>query len=119
MTGGQLDLFDMFYEEPTPQSELEEEVERLKALLQGYVMDENTSVAGEKLLMIIVKRMGRYLSESKRRQIILSSFYTLCKDTEESIFEDVLNSYIHAFDLKCHDWDEYYAERKGQRPRKY
>ncbi len=115
MSDVQLDLFDMPYVDT--RSELEKENERLKDALMSYTFGEDISSATEKLLMLIIKRMGRYLGENNRRRIILSSFYTLYKDKDidEMTFENVLNSHIHDFNLMCHDWDDYYAERRPSR----
>lgn len=113
MSDVQLDLFDMPYVDT--RSELEKENERLKDALMSYTFGDDISSATEKLLMIIVKRMERYLGENNRKRIILSSFYTLHKDVDEMTFENVLNSHIHDFNLMCHDWDDYYAQRRHSR----
>ncbi len=119
MSDGQLYLFDALGNEYVDtRSELEKENDELKNTLMSYVLDDNTSAATEKLLMLIIKKMGRYLGEDNCRRIILSSFYTLHKDTDEMIFENVLNSHIHDFKLMCHDWDDYYAGRRGSRRRR-
>ena len=110
---GQLDFLDTLDYEP--RSGLEKENEDLKNLLMGYISSDDSSAATEKFLMLVVRKMSRYLSDSNRKRIILSSFYTLHNDVDESTFENVLNEHIHEFDLKCNDWDEYYAERKGAR----
>ncbi len=107
MSDVQLDLFDNAY------FDTESEKENL-----DYIVSDDASDATEKLLMLIIKRMGRYLGEDNRRRIILSSFYTLHKDTDDMIFENVLNSRIHDFNLKDHDWDEYYAQRRSSRRRR-
>ena len=112
----QLDFFDSLY--PDSRSELEKENEELKNLLMGYASDDAASAATEKLLMNIVRKMGRFLSDSNRKRIVLSSFYTLNRSTDEATFENVLNARIHDFNLRCHDWDEYYAERKSSRRRR-
>ena len=114
---GQPGLFDSVCCE-LEKTDLEKENEELKNLLMGYACSDDTSPASNKFLMLVVKRMQRYLSESSRRRIVLSSFYTLHNDVDETMFENVLNDYIHEFGLKCHDWDDYYAERKGTRRRR-
>ncbi len=114
---GQLDLFDSVCCE-LERTDLEKENEELKNLLMGYACSDDTSAASNKFLMIVVKRMERYLSENSRHRIVLSSLYTLHHDVDETTFENVLNTFIHEFGLMCHDWDEYYAERKSSRRRR-
>ncbi len=116
MSDVQLDLFDAPYFDS--RSEIEKENEELRNTLMGYVVSDDASNATEKLLMLIIKRMGRYISKSNRNRIILSSFYTLHKNTDEQTFENLLNSYIHDFNLKNHDWDDYYAQRRSSRRRR-
>ncbi len=116
MSDVQLDLFDMPYVDT--RSELEKENERLKDDLMSYTFGEDISSTTEKLLMLIVKRMGRYFSESKRKSIILGAFYTIHRETDGQTFENVINSIIHDFDLMCHDWDDYYAQRRHSRRRR-
>lgn len=120
MYDGQPDLFDIFNEEYVDtRSELEKENESLKDLLMGYAMSNDVDNATDKLLKLIVKRMGRYFGENTRKRIILSSYYTVHKDIDdEMIFANFLNSTIHDFDLMCHDWDDYYAQRKSSRKKR-
>ncbi len=105
-----MDLFE--YAEKEHESE-KSEVEELRSLLESYTLGYDTDVMSKKFLLLVVKRMSRYLCESTRRKIILGSLYTIRRETDETTFENVLNTYIHDFDLRCHDWDVYYAERKG------
>ena len=103
-----MDLFEFAdKEEEKKKSELEE----LRAVVESYALSYDTDVASEKFLHLVVKRMGRHLTESSRRRIILGALYTIRRETDETTFENVLNAYIHDFDLRCHDWDVYYAER--------
>ncbi len=119
MSDEQLYLFDALGNEYVDtRSELEKENERLKDLLDSYVYGGDESIATEKVLMLMIKRMSRFLSESNRKRIILSSFYTLYRETDEQTFENVLNSHIHDFNLMCHDWDDYYAQRRPSRRRR-
>ncbi len=106
-----MDLFE-FADQQEREKE-KSEVEELRNLLTSYALGYDTDVTSEKFLRLVIKRMSRYLNDSTRRKIILSSLYTIKRDTDETTFENVLNTYIHDFDLKCHDWDVYYAERKG------
>ena len=114
---GQPDLFDSLYPE-FERTDLEKKNEELRNLLMDYACSDDTSAASMKFLMLVVKRMERYLSENSRRRIVLSSLYTLHNDVDETTFGNVLNDYIHEFGLRCHDWDEYYAERKKLRRRR-
>ena len=113
----QPDLFDSVCCE-LERTDLEKENEELKNLLMGYTCADDTSTASRKFLMLVIKRMERYLTTSRKQKIVLSSLYTLHNDVDDTTFENVLNDYIHEFGLKCHDWDEYYAERKGTRRRR-
>lgn len=108
----QLYLFDALGNEYVDtRSDLEKENERLKDLLNSYVYGGDASAATEKFLMLVVKRMGRYLSDRNRKRIILSSFYTLYRESDEQTFYNVLNPIIHKLDLRCYEWDDYLAER--------
>ncbi len=101
MSDGQLYLFDSSYFE------------------ENSNHDSNAcSSAAEELLMLVIKRMGRYISACDRKRIILSSLYTLHRNTDEMIFRNVLNDYIKDLDLRSYDWDDYYAARKSSRRRK-
>ncbi len=118
----QPDLFDVLKADMDKyvdtRSELEKENERLKDLLTSYVCGGDESVATEKFLLLVVKRMGRYLSESNRKRIILGAFYTLYRETDEVTFDNVLNPIIHELDLRCYEWDDYLAKRLSSRKRR-
>ena len=105
-----MDLFEFADKE---EAKKRNELEELRAVVESYALSYDTDVASEKFLHLVVKRMGRHLTESSRRRIILGALYTIRRETDEATFENVLNAYIHYFDLRCHDWDVYYAERKG------
>ena len=105
-----MDLFEFADKE---EAKKRNELEELRAVVESYALSYDTDVASEKFLHLVVKRMGRHLTESSRRRIILGALYTIRRETDEATFENVLNTYIHDFDLRCHDWDVYYAERKG------
>ncbi len=115
----QLDLFESYMADYVDtRSDLEKENEELKSTLMSYICSDDASAATEKFLMIVVKRMGRYLSERNRKRIILSSFYTLYRETDEQTFYNVLNPIIHKLDLRCYEWDDYLAERMKTRRRR-
>ena len=107
MSDVQLDLFDSSYYEPENED-----------AINGLVSSGNTETAIEKMLMLIIKKMGRYIGESNRKRIILSSLYTLHRDTDEITFDKILNAHIHDFNLKDNEWDDYYSQRRATRRRR-
>ncbi len=106
-----MDLFE--FADLQEQEKEKSEVKELRNLLESYALSYDTDIASEKFLRLVIKRMSRHLGDSTRRKIFLSSLYTIRRDTDETTFENVMNTYIHVFGLKCHDWDDYYAARKG------
>lgn len=107
MSDVQLDLFDSSYYEPKNENSID-----------GLVSSVNTETAIEKVLMLIIKKMGRYIGEDNRKRIILSSLYTLHRDTDEITFDKILNSHIHDFNLKDNEWNDYYSQRRPSRRRR-
>ena len=97
MSDVQLDLFDSLY--------FESEDEKSNV----------SSIVTEKLLMLIINKMGRYIGESNRKRVILSSLYTLHRDTDEITFDKILSSHLHDFNLKDNEWDDYYTQRRPSR----
>lgn len=63
---GQLDFLDTLDYEP--RSGLEKENEDLRNLLMGYILSDDSSAATEKFLMLVVRKMSRYLSDSNRKK---------------------------------------------------
>lgn len=100
MSDVQLDLFDSLY--------FESEDEKSNV----------SPIVTEKLLMLIIKKMGRYIGESNRKRVILSSFYTLRRDTDEITFDKILSSHLHDFNLNDNEWDDYYTQRRPSRRRR-